>query len=97
MGFDLDLNEFDQNSAHVLRMEEDDRHAVGADVRLASPKDGGALGPHLVAGGQDVRHLETDVVLAAARVLVQEVLNERVVATSLDQLDLRVGQIDEAD
>jgi hypothetical protein len=37
------------------------------------------------------------VVLAAARVLVQEALKDGVVAIRLDQLDLRVGQVDEAD
>src|SRR5665213_2303566 len=48
-------------------------------------------------GGQDVGDLEAEVVLAALGVLRQEAVDRRVGAIGLDQLDLGVGQVDEAE
>ena len=68
---------------------------VRADARLA--EDARALGLELGLGGVDVGHLEADVMLAAERVLLEELRDRRVFAQRLDQLDLAVGRIDEAD
>src|SRR5579884_32678 len=78
-------------------MDENDRRPMRADAGLAGPEHGGALGPQGVAGGIDVLDLEADVVLAAARVAREEALQRGVLAQRLDQLDLGVRQLDEAE
>jgi hypothetical protein len=84
-----------QHAAHVLGVDEDHRHAVGADPRLTGSQHRCALGPHVVAGGDDIWDLEADVMLAALRVLGQEAVDRRSLAVRLDQFDLGVRQVDE--
>src|SRR6185312_15309154 len=84
-----------ENAAHVLRVHEEYRRPVRADARLA--EHARALGLELGLGGVDVRHLEADMMLAAERILFDEFGDGRAVAERLDQLDLAVGRIDEAD
>src|ERR1700712_1639345 len=45
----------------------------------------------------DVGNLEADMMLPAGRVLCQEAMDRAVLAIGLDQLDLAVGRVDEAD
>ena len=70
----LCLLEFHQHAGAVLGVEEDDRLAVGARPRLVQAAHVLLLqGSHCLG---DVVHLDTDVVHAARRVLVQEVLQQ---------------------
>ena len=64
------LHDLGEHAAHVLGMDEEHRRAVRADARLA--EHARALGFELGLGGVDVGHLEADVVLAAERVLLEE-------------------------
>src|SRR3546814_6638949 len=79
------LHQLHQNAAHIPGMHEDDGRAVRADARLAQHL--GALRLHLGLGGVDVRHLEADMMLPAARVLRQEAVQRRILSQRLDQLD----------
>src|SRR5687768_1564594 len=76
-------------------MYENDQSAVCADAWLAEHL--GALGLQFGLGGVDVGHLEADMVLSAGRISGQKVMQRAVLAQGLDQLDLAVGRIDEAD
>src|SRR5688572_26917738 len=88
------FHDLGQNAAHVLGMDEEYERAMRADARLAEhPR---ALGLELGLGGTDVRHLEADVVLAAERLALQEFDDRRIRTQRLDQLDLRIGRVDEA-
>ena len=89
------LHDFREDAAHVLGVDEEHGRAVRADAGFA--EDACAFGLELGLGGVDVGDLEADVVLAAERVLVEELRDRRIVAERLDQLDLAVGRIDEAD
>ena len=89
------LHDLGEDSAHVLGVDEEDGGAVGADARFT--EDARALGFELGLGGVDVGDLEADVVLAALRVLVEKPRDRGAVAQGLDQLDLAVGRVDEAD
>ena len=60
------------------------------------PEDARALALEMGARGGDVGDFEADMVLAAARVLLEELDDRRVRAQRLDQLDLHIGRIDEA-
>ena len=62
-----------------------------------SPSTRRALGLELGLGGVDVGHLEADMMLPAGRVLGEEPRDRRVLAQRLDQLDLAVRRVDEAD
>src|SRR5204862_508534 len=67
---------------------------VRAEARLAVAAHAGALGAQAVAGRDDVVDLVTEVMHAAARVLVEKAANRRIGAERLQQLDLRVRQFD---
>ena len=63
---------------------------------------GEVIGPRAVRlelrlGDLNVRDFEAHVVLAAQRVLLEEFRDGRMVAERFDQLDLRIGRVDEAD
>ena len=64
-----------------------------ADARLASAQHTCALCHHLVARRDNVINLETDMVLAAGRVLLQKTGDWACVIYRFDQLDLAVWQI----
>src|SRR3954463_13140104 len=85
---------FRQHAAHVRRVDEEDQSPMSADTWLA--EDACTLGFELGFRGVDFGHFEADMVLTAERVLLEEFRNGRVLAQRLDQLDLRVGRIDEA-
>src|SRR6478672_2060413 len=84
-----------EDPAHVLGVDEEDQRPMGADARLT--EHAGALGLELGLGGVDVGHLEADMVLPAERIALEELHDRRVLAQRLDQLDLRIGRVDEAD
>src|SRR4029079_14615649 len=86
---------FREHAAHVLGVDEEDERAVRADARLS--EDARALGFELGFRGVDVGNLEADMVLPAQRVLLEEFHDRRVLAQGLDQFDLRIGRVDEAD
>jgi hypothetical protein len=68
---------------------------VGADSRLA--EDARAPGFELGLGRVDFGNLEADMMLPALRVLLEEPRDGGSVAQRLDQLDLAIGRVDEAD
>src|SRR5438045_208268 len=87
------FHDLGQDAAHVLRVDEEDERPMRADARLAEhPR---TLGFELGLGGVDVGHLEADMVLPAERVLLEESHDRRALAERLDQLDLRIGSVDE--
>ena len=88
-------HQLDQHAARILRVDEDHRHAVRADAGLAGAEHGRTSRAHRVARGDDVGHLEADMMLAAGRELLQEAPYRRRFAQRLDQLELAVGEIDE--
>src|SRR5438309_11896470 len=88
------FHNFREHSAHVLGMHEEDTCPMRPDARFA--EDARALGFELGLGGVDVGDLEADVMLSAERVLLEEFCNWRVFPERLDQLDLRIGRVDEA-
>src|SRR6478672_7416377 len=89
------FHKFREHPAHVLGMDKEDERAMRADAWFT--EDAGALGFELGLGGVDVGDLEADVMLAAKRILLEEFHDRRIIAERLDQLDLAVGRIDEAD
>ena len=66
------LFEFDQGAAKVLGVQENHRLAMGAGLGLAVAQDPRALTLEPVAGGDDVIHLETEVVYPAGRVALEK-------------------------
>jgi len=90
-------HQFDQHARRIARVNEDHRHAVRAHPGFAGAQHGGTPRPHLIAGGDDVRHFETDMMLPAGGVLLQEPVDRRIIAQRLDQFQLAVGDIDEGD
>src|SRR3954454_8804831 len=89
------FHDFREYTAHVLRVYKEDERAVRADARLA--EHARALRLELGPGGLDVGHLEADMMLPAEGVLLEELHDRRVRPERLDQLDLAVGRVDEAD
>ena len=75
-------------------MDENHQRSMGADAGLA--QNLGALFLHVRFGFVDIRHLEADMVLSAFRVFLKEVDDRRFLAQRLDNLQLRVRQVDEA-
>src|SRR5437763_1631858 len=86
------LLELDQRAAEILRVQEQDRLAVGADLRFAVAEDARALVLEPVAGGADVVDLVADVMDAAVRIALEELRDRRALPEWRQQLDLRVGQ-----
>src|SRR5919206_2938476 len=89
------LLELDQRAAEVLRVQEEHRLAVRADLRLAVAQDPRALPGQLLARRADVLDLVADVVDAALRIALEEARNGRIGAERLQELDLGVGKLDE--
>src|SRR5215212_163203 len=78
-------------------MQEDNRLAVGADLRLGRAEHPGARRDQPVAGGADVVDLVADVVDAALGVAGEEAGDRRALAKWFQKLDFRVRQGDEDD
>src|SRR5581483_4619693 len=91
------LFELDQRTAEILRVQEQNRLAVGARTRLAVAENPRARGPQPVARGADVADLVTDVMHPAGRVAGEEIGDRRVRTERFEQLDLGVGQLDKDD
>ena len=89
------FHDLGQHPAHVLGMEEEDRRAVRPDPRV--PKDAHAFAVVECPRRLDVRNLEAEVVLPALGIALEELDDRQVRAQRLDQLDLAVGRVDEAD
>src|SRR5664280_1046259 len=79
----LRLLEFDQSAAKILRMQEQHRLAVGADLRLAVAEHARALRLQGVAGGADIGHLVADVVDAAVGIALEELGDWRIFSQRL--------------
>src|SRR6266850_5820193 len=86
------LFDFDERAGKVLRMEEQHRLAMSADLRHAVAEDARALADQLVARRDDVGHVIADVMDAAVGVALDEFGDRRSLAERLDELDLGVGQ-----
>ena len=67
------------------------------DLRLSVAKHADALFKKPVPRGKDICDLVADMMDASRRVLVQEPLDRRVLTQRVQQLDLRVRQLDEDD
>src|SRR5208283_153831 len=91
------LLEFDERAAEILRMQEQHRLAMRADLRLAVAEHARALGFELVARGDDVLDLIAEMMNAARRILLDEARDRGLVAIGFEELDLRVRQLDEDD
>src|SRR3712207_4513422 len=89
------LHQLHQDPAHVLGVDENNRRAMRPDPRLA--KHFCTLRLHLPLGLVDVRNLEAHMMLATRGVLHEEGDEGRALAQRLNQLDLAVRRIDEAD
>src|SRR5712675_1628968 len=68
----LRLLDLDQRAAKVLRVQEQHRLTVGADLRIAVAEDARAFRLELVARGQNIVDLVADVVDAAVRIALEE-------------------------
>src|SRR5919206_4217247 len=89
------LFELDQGAAEILGVQEQHRLAVRADLRLAAAQHPRALPGQPVARRADVRDLVADVMDAALRIAPQKTRDGRIGAERLQELDLRVGKLDE--
>src|SRR6476619_4241923 len=89
------LLDLDQRTEKVLRMQEQHRLAVRADLRIAVAKHARALRFQPVARGENVIDLIADVMDAAVRIALEEFRDRGVLAERLEQLDLGVRQRDE--
>ncbi len=90
-----DLFEFHKAAVEILGMQEQNRFAVGTDLGFARSKNPRTGFLKVIARGENVVHLITDVVNAARRVLVQKSLDGAVFAQRIEQFDLGIGQFDE--
>src|SRR5438093_10370763 len=69
------LLDLDQSSTEILRMKEENRFAVGADLGLPVPQNARATRAQAIARRFDVAHLIADVVNAALRITQQKIGN----------------------
>src|SRR5689334_7473848 len=76
-------------------MDEEDWRAVRADPRRT--KDPGAFFLESFQRLIDVLGFETDMMLSARRILLEELHDRRILAERLEQLDLRIWSVDKAD
>ena len=86
------LHQFNQHAGHIFGVDENNRRAMRANARLVRAQHARALCHHLVARGDNVIDLETNMVLAASRVLSQKASDGTCVIYWLDQLNLAVWQ-----
>ena len=77
---DLSLFEFHQRSTKVLRMQEQHRLAMCADLGFAVTEHARAVFNHPVAGGLDVRHFVAQVVNAVIGIVFEEGGDRRLVS-----------------
>src|SRR6266487_3474838 len=89
------LLDLDQSTAKILRVQEQHRLAVGADLRLAVAQNPRPVRLEALARGQDVVDLVAQMVDTAVGIAFQEFLDRRGFAQRLEELDLGVGQADE--
>src|SRR5208282_1555125 len=89
------LLDLDQRAGEVFRVQEQDRLAMGADLRLAVAEHPRALGLELVAGGDDVSDLVAEMMHAAFGIALEEFCDRRIGAQRMQQFDLGVGEFDE--
>ena len=86
------LFELDQRAGKVLRMQEQHRLAVRADLRLAIAQHPGAGRFERIARGANILDFVADMVDAAVRIAVEEFGDRRGVPERLEQFDLGVGR-----
>lgn len=90
----LNLLHFNENASAVLRVEEDNRLAVGTNLWLVADCPDlrlFALADSLL----DVLDLDADVVETTRGVFVEERLNRALLTEGVEELELRVGQFHE--
>ena len=75
--------EFHQRAAEILRVQEQHRLAVGADLRLTVAQHARPLRLQGVAGGADIGHLVADVVDAAVGIALEELGDWRIFSQRL--------------
>ena len=85
------LFNLDQRAAKILRVQEQDRLAVGADLRLAVAEHACALRLEPVARGADIVDLLADVVNATIGIALEKFCNGRRLPERLEQFNLGVG------
>src|SRR5262245_57232862 len=88
------FHDLGQHAAHVLGMEEEDRRTMCANARR--PEDANALFAIEDTRSLDIGHFEAQMVLPAFGIPLEELKDRRVRAQRLDQLDLTIGRVDEA-
>ena len=86
--------QFDKAAVEIFGVQEQDRLAMGANLRLAIAQHTGAFALELVAGGENVINLETDVMHAAIGIFFEKFGDGRTGAQRLQQFNLGVGQFD---
>jgi hypothetical protein len=86
------------NSISVPQKSFGCRNSIGgAEPRLAIAQNARTCGPQSVARGDNVVDLVAEVVHAAGRVLVEKAAHRGIGPERLQELDLRVGQLDKDD
>src|SRR5262245_64990921 len=88
------LFDLDQRAAKILRVQEQHRLAVGADLRLAVAEHARALRLEPLPRGADIVDLVTEVMNAATGIAVEEVCDRRRLPQRLEAFDLGVGRGD---
>ena len=88
----LRLFQLDQRAVEILRVEEQHRLAMRADLGIAVAEHAGASRHQPVAGGDDVVDLIADMMHAAVGVALQKRGDGRAGAKWLQQFDLGVRQ-----
>src|SRR5262249_32753097 len=87
----LALFDFDQRAGKILRVQEQHRLAVRADLGHAVAEHPRTFFDQGIAGSDDVADLITDVMNAAVGIAFQEFRDRRRLAKRLDEFDLGVG------
>src|SRR5258706_14988952 len=91
----LSLFQFDERSAKILGVEEENRLSVRAGLWLSVTQNAGSRGNQAIAGRKDIVDLIADVVNAAVGVPLQKLCDGRIGAQRFEQFDLRIWQRDE--
>src|SRR5438128_10393627 len=84
------LLDLDQSTAKILRVQEQYRFSVSADLRLAIAEDARSVRLEALPYGEDIVDLVAEMVDPAVGVALQEFFDRRGLAQRLEQLDFRV-------
>ncbi len=67
-----------EHAAHILRVQEKNRIAMRADLRLAIAQNSNALLDEIITSRVNIRHLKTEMVRPAARISFEKGGNRRI-------------------